>query len=763
MIQALGKYRIEERIDYGGVGVVYRAHDPLLNRVVALKVIADNDDLSDELRARFYREARQCAQLSHPNIITIYDLGEEEGRLFLVLEHLEGETLAQMLARRAACHLERKLAIMIQMCEALGYAHVKGIVHRVLSPSSVFVFRNEKIKLLDFGVGGAMSVYGTFSRAAQALGTAVFMAPEQVHGGEADHRSDIFSAGAVFYELLTGRPLQADVGLRARRRWSAGAASLFRPHPDIPDDLALVIERALNPAPEERFASMAEMLAALEAIRARLAEDALLLRRRIAGCAKDTRELWSRLVDEIGGATPDEAPPVLEEHAPVAVLETVSLQYEMAAGKVREQLILANILRTQYEEGMALLSDERWTEAMEALQRVVAEMPQHARAREALNRARDGLQRAGPTTTPTAPALHQGSDDATVLAESDVLLSNASAATVRTETPGLASSTEPGGGRAAADASANRTRRPESSSRRAAPGVWSASAIVRSVLAGALRVPAAVRRFAGVRRLVAAVLAAVILAAVYGVATHAVKVKRLQTDLANVRQQVDIARRTATDAEGPVLAAAAFDEAAAKASEGERHASGGEPLRAIAILRDAEKRFEEAAKFARVTAQLRATADEARTRMQTAKQRERRPSRIPAPLLVVSRAGEVHQYAAHQLGGYREEMCAVLPLNSIDVHQPQIGLVHQRGSLQHVTGSFSAHIESRQPAKFLVYQRHEPVKRSVIPAAPRQKQLGDILIRRSIHSHAFGPVWAALAADYTKLITLLGARSRLNK
>src|SRR5215475_6633705 len=130
MPEKIGKYEVVERIGRGGMGMIFKAHDPVLDRAVALKVISTEVDVTDELRTRFYREAQACARLSHPNIVTIYDMGEDDGRLFIVMELLEGEELRRLIARRARLALPDKLAIVRQICDGLHYAHQKGVVHR---------------------------------------------------------------------------------------------------------------------------------------------------------------------------------------------------------------------------------------------------------------------------------------------------------------------------------------------------------------------------------------------------------------------------------------------------------------------------------------------------------------------------------------------------------------------------------------------------------------------------------------------------------
>src|SRR4030095_16311484 len=251
MIERLGKYQIVEQIGRGGMGAVYKANDPLLKRAVALKVISENVNESDELRALCFREAKACAQLSHPNIITIYDLGEDSGRLFIVMEYLEGEELRQVISQRRDLALESKLALMVQVCEGLAYAHQKGIVHRDIKPGNVFISNSGVAKVLDFGVAQIASAKEDLTQPGLLMGTLRYMSPEQARG-RVDQRSDMFSAGAVFYELIAYHPpLSFDDPMAALAELhSAASPSRFRPDSAIPDDLGAVIERALRTDPE---------------------------------------------------------------------------------------------------------------------------------------------------------------------------------------------------------------------------------------------------------------------------------------------------------------------------------------------------------------------------------------------------------------------------------------------------------------------------------------------------------------------------------
>ena len=212
----LGSYEILSLLGAGGMGEVYRARDTRLDRSVAVKVLPDALGADPEFRERFDREARAISQLSHPHICTLYDVGEEQGTAFLVMEYLEGATLADRLAK-GALPIDQALKTAIEVASALDKAHRAGIVHRDLKPGNIILTKNGA-KLLDFGLAksgaavvaaGGQSTLPTTPRNLTAqgtiLGTLQYMAPEQLEGQEADARTDIFSFGTVLYEMLAGR------------------------------------------------------------------------------------------------------------------------------------------------------------------------------------------------------------------------------------------------------------------------------------------------------------------------------------------------------------------------------------------------------------------------------------------------------------------------------------------------------------------------------------------------------------------------------
>src|SRR4029450_294266 len=264
MIEKIGKYPIIERIGRGGMGSVYKAHDPVLDRLVALKVVSAETDQTDRVRARFFREAQACAKLSHPNIVTIHDLGEADGNLFIVMELLDCDELRQLLAKRAITHLEDKFPIMLQICEGLEFAHDKGIVHRDVKPANIFVLRNGQVKILDFGIALIAAAQTGLTRAGLIVGTLQYMAPERARG-QGSHHSDIFSVGAVFYALLTNKapftgtdPIEILENLR-----SQDPPPLAEVDPTLPTELGAILERALQKDPTRRFAPLAHMRAQL--------------------------------------------------------------------------------------------------------------------------------------------------------------------------------------------------------------------------------------------------------------------------------------------------------------------------------------------------------------------------------------------------------------------------------------------------------------------------------------------------------------------
>jgi serine/threonine-protein kinase len=248
--RTIGPYVICERIGKGAMGVVYRATDDTGRSEVALKVMASDLDGDPETRERFFREAQVAGKLKHPNIVAVRGSGEDNGRLYIAMELLRGVTLNEVIKEDSALDLEERVDMMIQVCQGLVVAHNAGVFHRDLKPANLFVCEDRRVKILDFGVarlvGSNMTVTGNI------IGTPDFMSPEQVRGAEIDGRSDIFSAGSVFYLLLTGRKPFAANDLPAVLNKVVRAQPLPIRDTEAPEPIAAVIRKALAKDPAAR-------------------------------------------------------------------------------------------------------------------------------------------------------------------------------------------------------------------------------------------------------------------------------------------------------------------------------------------------------------------------------------------------------------------------------------------------------------------------------------------------------------------------------
>ena len=266
---AIGRYEIKRRVARGGMGTLYLAQDPVLGRQVAVKVFLGDLELPDA-RERFVREARSAAALSHPNIVTIYDYGEFEAQPYIVMEFIHGETLAAIIRRRPALQVWTKLQWMEELCSAVEYAHAHGVIHRDLKPLNLMVDGYGRLKVLDFGIA---RMRGTLvSHATARVGTAGYMAPEQIRGGNIDHRSDLFSIGVVCYELLTHvEPFGCDIDVAVTNRiLGEEPKPLQEFEPDIDPQLAELVWKALRKDPGERVQDAAELRQSFAAVRRRL-------------------------------------------------------------------------------------------------------------------------------------------------------------------------------------------------------------------------------------------------------------------------------------------------------------------------------------------------------------------------------------------------------------------------------------------------------------------------------------------------------------
>ena len=267
-VTQVGKYRVLEQVGEGAMGVVYRALDPVLNRPVAIKVMSDALARDDDLRSRFLREAQAAGSLQHPNVVTIYDFGEMEGHLYIAMEFVVGDDLEEMLRRNALLSVVEKIDLLIDVLGGLGYAHKRGIIHRDIKPANIRVDEEGRARIMDFGIAHLQS--SKLTRTGLMVGTPAYMAPEQITGGTVSPATDLFSVGAVMYELLTGnRPFEAE-SLQSvfYHIVTTPPPDIMTVVPELPPVLNQIVMRALAKEPAERYSSALEMANALTRARA---------------------------------------------------------------------------------------------------------------------------------------------------------------------------------------------------------------------------------------------------------------------------------------------------------------------------------------------------------------------------------------------------------------------------------------------------------------------------------------------------------------
>src|SRR5438128_2564496 len=252
------------------MGVVWKAYDTVLRRYVALKLLGSTFLKTPEMRERFLREARAAGALQHPNIVTIYDLGEAEKQLFIAMELIEGTDLSDLIAARDPLALERKLDIVIEVLQGLSYAHDRGVIHRDVKPSNVRVASDGRVKIMDFGIARLQSADATGSGA--ILGTPTYMAPEQITNGPITPATDVFAVGCLLYELLTyQKPFEGEtVHGVLYQVLTTDPKQLRAIVPSLPLALDRVVAKALNKVPEDRYENARHMQSALSSIRAAL-------------------------------------------------------------------------------------------------------------------------------------------------------------------------------------------------------------------------------------------------------------------------------------------------------------------------------------------------------------------------------------------------------------------------------------------------------------------------------------------------------------
>ena len=269
----IGRYKILDELGRGAMGVVYRAEDPSLDRVVALKTISlgDTDEDRKAYEKRFMLEAKAAGKLTHPNIVTIFDYGEEEDTAYMAMELLEGQDLRARIRQGDIPPMEA-VEIALQIADGLGFAHEYGVVHRDIKPGNIMLLERGAVKIMDFGIARMRHVDSTKTSTGMVLGTPRYMSPEQITGQPVDQRSDIFSLGTVLYEMLTQTSLFAgqDVNQIAHNVANAEPAPPSRSNPELPQMLDFIVARALKKDASVRYQDAYEMAADLRDVLAEM-------------------------------------------------------------------------------------------------------------------------------------------------------------------------------------------------------------------------------------------------------------------------------------------------------------------------------------------------------------------------------------------------------------------------------------------------------------------------------------------------------------
>jgi serine/threonine-protein kinase len=265
-VQYLGKYEIISEIGHGAMGSVYKARDPLIDRLVALKTITGGSSAQSNLLDRFYQEARSAGALQHPNIVTIYELGHEKNTPFIAMEYLEGDSLDRMIEQKQVLPLSVKLGYIVRVCDALAYAHHHNVVHRDVKPANIMVTKEGVVKVVDFGIARLTDM--SMTQPNMMIGSRAYMSPQLYKGERADARSDIWAIGVTLYELLTGRrpfvgDSEAELMFHIIYEEPENLQTLA---PDCTDDLVPIIAKMLAKKGEDRYQSMEDVLHAIEPI-----------------------------------------------------------------------------------------------------------------------------------------------------------------------------------------------------------------------------------------------------------------------------------------------------------------------------------------------------------------------------------------------------------------------------------------------------------------------------------------------------------------
>ncbi|HET9360476.1 MAG TPA: serine/threonine-protein kinase, partial [Vicinamibacterales bacterium] len=406
----LGRYEIQRRLGRGGMGAVYVAHDPVLGRMVAIKVFSGDLDVPDA-RERFSREARAAAALNHPNIVTVFDFGSYDSQPYIVMEYVPGETVAGLIRRKVPVTMADKLRWMEELAAGAGYAHQMQLVHRDIKPANLMIDRNGRLKILDFGIA---RILGAASNTSVMIGTPGYMAPEQITGDPVDHRADQFAMGVVFYELLAySEAFPGDtLPMITHKILTEEPVPLERLAPDVSPDIIAIVVKALRKTAAERYDDSEALRAAISRVRKEFSSNAawnaptILTSRDTPPAGMGTRGTGSarRRQDDAVGVAQMTPPPDPKRTDREAIARRRLAQIEVALQQARELLAEGHLEAALDACQQALTFDETHAGAidLEAEINVAIELREHA-ARASAATAATPFGRS-PSTDDVAPA-----------------------------------------------------------------------------------------------------------------------------------------------------------------------------------------------------------------------------------------------------------------------------------------------------------------------------------------------------------------------
>lgn len=249
------RYQLEKPLGRGGMAVVYKAYDLMLERTIAIKVLRENFSRSPAFQERFRQEAKAAANLSHPNIVTIHDFGLDEGRLFIVMEYINGQDLKKIIKEKGSLPIKQAIRLFLQACAGMGYAHRAGLVHCDVKPHNMLITKDNRLKITDFGIARALASVNPNERTSAVWGSPAYFSPEQAAGEAPSPASDVYSLGVVFYEMLTGQlPFTASSALEVARMHRFSTPVPPRElNPAISPTLEKIILKVLSKEPTARY------------------------------------------------------------------------------------------------------------------------------------------------------------------------------------------------------------------------------------------------------------------------------------------------------------------------------------------------------------------------------------------------------------------------------------------------------------------------------------------------------------------------------